>query len=749
MAFSSDLFKHIISIGYEFETHDISKISMSNYEMVVSNISMQGLKNRVMSKHATKLDNNNYTIHHPDEDFTHNEYIDDPDMDGDVPNNDIMMHSTVDFSHANFDSQLMPHCKDSTDKNSLYAFKLNRQTYPLTFPGLLGDINEYPCSNFSGVEWIITYYKPPSSPHIILNTYVDACSRIVEQLNSFEKKTGSFIIRDTKKVVGYTYRNIYHKPGTNFYFLQRNDGIKTNTARNTFSIQDIVIVPQMTFCVNALYAMDVMDAMLKFTPTKNTRIGMNLKKLQEEFSLVYECTSLLFPEQKTNNIKKAICMLSLILFKVVVYVNRFSVVGAKEKDYYFKDDLTFSVRHSNVTLYNRLKELVDIKDRFKLPIMERLYTLSKQALTRECGKRHTRFGDPKFSLQSYFNYLDTGKDWFEENDIVKFTAFYDFKDDNLMIEHREFGPTIATMMTDKNIHVKDYAPTLKMIQSLNTMLIDEKRAVNVQNKIYNKNTSRYTKKCKSGEVRNAKFSCTKKNKGLSYFKISCNDENKKLLAYLIEHAREQSANFKQIFPWEHECKDNYFIYVALELPSKATLQSMLSKKMKPTIYGWLTVSITNWNSYKIAYVTHITARVDKTVFKGVGTTLIQKMENDLMYTIDFIKLSPIETATSFYIKIGYTTCLAYDEFSPLYLCKTLKRDPPEGYTKYMHSQQEKEEREVREKEKEIVNEILAQLTKPEIAKIKKNIKEDETFLNTLIYVYTENGIQEVKNLVID
>ena len=28
MAFTSNIFKHIISIGYEFETHDISKISI-------------------------------------------------------------------------------------------------------------------------------------------------------------------------------------------------------------------------------------------------------------------------------------------------------------------------------------------------------------------------------------------------------------------------------------------------------------------------------------------------------------------------------------------------------------------------------------------------------------------------------------------------------------------------------------------------------------------------------------------------
>jgi hypothetical protein len=212
--------------------------------------------------------------------------------------------------------------------------------------------------------------------------------------------------------------------------------------------------------------MDVMQAMLSFQPTKNTRIGMNLKKLQEEFLLVYECTSLMFPEKKTEIVKKAISMLGLILYKVVVYVNRYSVVGAKEKDYYFKDDLTFSVRHSNITLYTRLKELVgDVKNRFTIEIIEKLYSRSKPALTRIVNKRHAKFGDPTFSFQSYFDYLDTGKDWFEVNDIVKLEDKY-LKDDyfaaiwfggysNKDTVDKKTKELISIIEEDKNWKVKD------------------------------------------------------------------------------------------------------------------------------------------------------------------------------------------------------------------------------------------------------------------------------------------------------
>lgn len=496
MAFVHNVFKHILSIGYEFETHDISKVSLVDNSFIVSDTTNPGLKEKIKSGEATAIDDHSFMIPHP-------EYVNDPDMDGDVPNNSIMMHTTVDFNHDKFDTQLEPFCDNSKDKNSLYAFKLSRKIHPITFAK---ELTTNSCTNFSGVEWIVTYYHPPSSPHIILTTYIDACSRIMEQLDGFQEHTGTFIIRDTKEVVGYNHRHLYHKPGTNLYLLQRNDGVETNTNRNNFSLRTIEVIPQMTFRVHADHAMDVMQAMLTFTPTKNTRMGMNLKKLQEEFTNVYMCVSDITVACKDS--KKAICYLGLILFKVVVYVNRFSL-RSEDSGYYFKDDLSFAVRHSNVVLYKRLKELMDISNIFKLPL-ERLYERSKAAITKVIPPTHPNFGNPKVSIRSYFDYLDHGTDWFEDKKIAQLVASFDFKDDTLIIEHREFGPTIATMMTDRNIHVKQFAPTIHMIQTLNDALISEKRAIRFQGKILNPLTSRYTKKCKPGQKRNVTFSCKKR-----------------------------------------------------------------------------------------------------------------------------------------------------------------------------------------------------------------------------------------------
>ena len=488
MAFVHNVFQHILSIGYEFETHDLSKVSLVDDRFIVSDTTNPGLKAKLLSGEAAPLDDHSFTLPHP-------EYVNDPDMDGDVPNNSIMMHTTVDFNEETpFDAQLA-NCENG-NKNSLYAFKLARKVTPITFAK---DLELNSCANFSGVEWIVTYYKPRPSPHIILNTYIDACSRIADQLHSFEQHTGKFMIRETKEVVGYPHRHLYHKPGTNLYLLQRNDGPDTNTTRNTFTLDRTEIIPQMTFRVRAEHAMDVMQAMLTFTPTRPTRMGMNLKKLQEEFSRVYACAKSIFPKNK-----KAACYLGLILFKVAVYVNRFSK-RKEDSGYYFKDDLTFAVRHSNTVLYKRLRELVDVD----LPYSAMDVYDSKAALTRVLPPTHKDFGNPKVSLQSYFEYLEKS-DWFEDQKIVKYIATFDFVDDTLVVEHREFGPTIATMMTDRNIHVKQFAPTLHMIQTLNEALVSEKQAKRIQGKIVNPLTSRYTKKCRPGQIRDATFTCRKR-----------------------------------------------------------------------------------------------------------------------------------------------------------------------------------------------------------------------------------------------
>jgi len=491
------IFKHIISIGFEFETHDISKLTMTgSSSFVVSNISMQGLKDRIKKHEAVKLDNHSYTF------FNRNEYIDDHDSDGDDINPDIVMHTTVDFGENNFDHTLLPHCKDvAVPKNELYEVNIKNKTHSILFPEDLSDISWSPCSNFSGTEWIVTFYKPKSSASIILDSFVNACDRIFGQLESFEKMTGQFVVKSTKQLVGYKYRHIYHKPGTNLYFLQMAD---RTAIKNMFSLDKIKFVPQMTFCVNLVHAVDVMKEMITVNVTKKSRMSMELKQLEEEFIKVFNCVEQCFPMTKTELVKKAICLLGLIVYKVMVYVNHYA--SDKDPNNYFKDYITFTVRHSNTVLYKRLKEVlsemnVSLQEVLDISILSTLYKKHKSAALRESTKH---FGNPTKSFISYFEYLEQeNEDWFEYSGISKFTSHYEFANDNLMIEHRDFAPFITVMMRDANLTVDNYSPSiLSMKKFIDTLTIHDKMQY-----VYNKKTRRYVKKCSPGTKRNDHFVC--------------------------------------------------------------------------------------------------------------------------------------------------------------------------------------------------------------------------------------------------
>lgn len=66
MAFVHNVFQHILSIGYEFETHDLSKVSLVDDRFIVSDTTNPGLKAKLLSGEATPLDNHSFTLPHPE-----------------------------------------------------------------------------------------------------------------------------------------------------------------------------------------------------------------------------------------------------------------------------------------------------------------------------------------------------------------------------------------------------------------------------------------------------------------------------------------------------------------------------------------------------------------------------------------------------------------------------------------------------------------------------------------------------------
>lgn len=240
--------------------------------------------------------------------------------------------------------------------------------------------------------------------------------------------------------------------------------------------------------------------------------------------------------------------------------------------------------------------------------------------------------------------------------------------------------------------------------------------------------------------------------GISYYYFPCDLVYKNVIAYLTAFAEQQDTMFKDIWPWRKPCTPDQFVYIALRLPEHMTLSDMLKNKVQPDVYGWMQATVSTWYSRRIAYVNELSARkrTDPVTFTGIGTTLIGIMENHMrMLSVDFIKLVPLSSAVGFYQKLDYKPCLGVDGMPAQYMCKVLHKKPTISYARYLAQKRLDELMANKLEMDEIIDEIKDQLNARErqLFDIKSDI--DESFLDTIIYIYQdeEGGIDNVRELL--
>lgn len=240
--------------------------------------------------------------------------------------------------------------------------------------------------------------------------------------------------------------------------------------------------------------------------------------------------------------------------------------------------------------------------------------------------------------------------------------------------------------------------------------------------------------------------------GISYYYFPCDSVYKNVIAYLTAFAEQQDTMFKDIWPWRKPCTPDQFVYIALRLPEHMTLSDMLKNKVQPDVYGWMQATVSTWYSRRIAYVNELSARkrTDPVTFTGIGTTLIGIMENHMrMLSVDFIKLVPLSSAVGFYQKLDYKPCLGVDGMPAQYMCKVLHKKPTISYARYLAQKRLDELMANKLEMDEIIDEIKDQLNARErqLFDIKSEI--DESFLDTIIYIYQdeEGGIDNVRELL--
>lgn len=601
-------FRNILSIGYEFETHDLAKLSLhqNKRSLINSDLILRVLKDKIESNSIKEVlnennekDENYLSVRIPmGNEVESDEHINIDDMDEEErefhlefadeieleklekrENNSyleyfneprksdvrvsnkkgeeskrtlVKFQITNDLGDGEFAEMLRKHCEKLTiPKNKMYVFK--------TQGGKIFDFkfseDIWPnCETFSGVEYVVTYYSPKrDNPNIILETFVDACSRIVDHLADLKSVKGELMIHGSDKRSHYVSignigneRCLYRKPNTNLFYIDTYDNVDTQVVKK---LGDAEFIPQMTFRSKAKHALDIMKEALK--PDTLFKKGLSdMAALEIDYNtilLIEEIVDDVFEKHNESSKKKISTSLEifqslklyifLIYYKLFAYIQNHNSIMSKED--YLKDKLAFASRHSNQELYARAKAI--LKDHYKISSPEEirkilcrsesvkeLYEIEdfeeedfndlgeykyENALTDELAESNPNYGNPLYSLSSYFAYFETAKtgekDWFIDSKTDNVSTRFDLTDDIVLLENRLFKDEMEILLKNK-INIKlsgGLLPIRKMRDIVYSLYGDKiKNMVNLEKNVAKRKLS---KKCPVGYYRSSEYKCAK------------------------------------------------------------------------------------------------------------------------------------------------------------------------------------------------------------------------------------------------
>jgi len=618
---SDKSFKKILSIGYEFETSGISKLCLhSNRKTFInSDLALRTLDEKLERKSAKIVDNNYISVGIPigtdisrvdsvesvealeeDPDFSEmeeeereywmEEYKKDKEekerlkkekkyakkenesfLDYFYENRKtdnkkvIKFQITNDLGKSDFEDMIKEHCQGLTiPKNDMFFFKTNSgKIFDIKFTEDIAS-NEF-CESFSNVEYVITYFSPKKdNANIILDTFVDACSRIVDHLSNVQKIKGKLLIYkdDSKKeltTIGKIKDNrcLYHKPNTNLFYMDIYDDSETVKLQN---LSHIHFIPQMTFKTKAEDTLDVIKEIVNSDDnyTYNSTL-INYMELESETVASVEGIVDELIENFNQDAKKKIDITTLSgkrikLYMFLIYYKLYQFidnhVSIFNKTTYLKDYLTFSSRHSNFILYSRIKAILeedyDVKEVnlvfslfYDSVILEKLYQRDEDAeieeddydedgnykydfdaFEKELPESDPNFGNPLFSISSYFQHFEKKKiDWLRVSEWDIFSTTFVLKGDEVLLENRFFAAemilylqnTVDPRLSMGNEYTKNKMLTLRELDKIVNKLYGPK-IKNMMNLEKNPLKNKLTLKCKSGYHRNLDFECISNSK---------------------------------------------------------------------------------------------------------------------------------------------------------------------------------------------------------------------------------------------
>jgi hypothetical protein len=643
--FASAAFRKILSIGFEFESHDLAKMSLSRDRkaLINSDLALRNVDEKMAEDDIRVFGNNYLTIHVPKtthgksekrepktpeqipeeilkeedkeqddlereytEEFSEEEaneeeideelaafleYIDEQEKedkfkekekdsyleyffesrekDTQHDRENTKFQLTNDNGEIYFNTLLDKKCKALVEKgiqkNDMYLFKTRKgRAYRIHFT----DNSSEHCNSFSGIEVVVTYYKPKierqyvvksENPNIILDTFVDAISRIVDHFANLKKIRGTFLVADDR--IHYSplgnydnTRELYYKPGTNLFYMATYDEADLKKTKN---LAAMVFAPQMTFRCNAYDTLEIMKEILKSDPS--FKLGKNLIRQHKDEEQIFDSVEKLVdrliqkhniqhPEhpihESGNNFKIIKTYMFLIYYKIYSYIQGHNAILKEqfeegEDKTYLKDYLSFASRHSNSVLYERVKELAsriyrieetqEIKDLFfDESICDALFEASEMnekdydddgnfkygdPTHTHLVKDDPHYGDPMYSVSSYFDYFETAdedeeSDWFIVAKIDIFSTTFDLTDDKILLENRYFANEF--ILFAKNVLSPKYKGNSISLNDMAKMVNKYYEPSKIQKMInieYNPIKKKIVKRCKPGFVRSNMFKC--------------------------------------------------------------------------------------------------------------------------------------------------------------------------------------------------------------------------------------------------
>jgi hypothetical protein len=434
----SYVFNNILSIGYELEVSHLIKLSkVSNDEGNEVLMNTDTSRDDIDILESGEIPQNKaefYDIRSQEKyDLTPEE---NPFINSYDPN--VKFYITNDIAETPFVKHLgkiCPKTDDDEDKNDIYEYiTSDGETYDINFE-FWSEASKLDCSSFSDVEWIATYYKPPKSSNVILNTLVNVLEIVIYHLDHLVPIQGNLLLkregqpRETVDMSSQSY--LLHMPDTNLYYFKTNAGT---------SIDNIGVTIQMTFGCKIQNAFSIMKEILSHTEYAYECFSGTCERTNNYLNQIVECTNLLFKRynETTDSYKfdkrggKFSILLaqvkdyfSLILYKLYIYYNLF--LGSPTK--YFKNKAAFNLRHTGYDCYLEIKKSIisyfSVNETIAIKIIHKLFLepdilISK--LLEDPGNTHVQidafndstdlekdsenYGDPAYSLKSYLTFFE-------------------------------------------------------------------------------------------------------------------------------------------------------------------------------------------------------------------------------------------------------------------------------------------------------------------------------------------------------